>query len=217
MGLKAILDTERLSYVILGVSIITGAITSSLMLKIDSIIHVQLYDYGLQFSPEWANPYWAAARLIYVLLTLPMILGIIVLAIKLTKSRKERNKFSANFDRTTLAEKRQTATSQPKLQFGTVVPKDDLFAVSFDSEPEQPDDIEKAPRMREGNELLISCPNCSKMFNRPLVMLDFSSGKACLVNICPYCNHNLGEALEQRKKESVTDRSPRDWSTKQEF
>lgn len=57
MDLKARLDTERLSYVILGVSIITGAVTSSLMMKIDSIIHVQLYDYGLQFSPEWANPY----------------------------------------------------------------------------------------------------------------------------------------------------------------
>src|SRR5512139_2328853 len=89
MRIKARNDTERISYVILAVSIITGILTSALMLKIDSIVHVTLYDYGLQFSTEWANPYWVAARIIYVLLTLPLILSIVVVVIKFAGSRKE--------------------------------------------------------------------------------------------------------------------------------
>jgi DNA-directed RNA polymerase subunit RPC12/RpoP len=40
----------------------------------------------------------------------------------------------------------------------------------------------------------ISCPKCKKLFGTPLNMLDFSSGKAQLVNVCPYCNHVLGDA-----------------------
>jgi uncharacterized Zn-finger protein len=44
------------------------------------------------------------------------------------------------------------------------------------------------------NSMLISCPSCKRAFGKPLVMLDFSSGKAKLVNVCPYCNARLGDA-----------------------
>lgn len=39
--------------------------------------------------------------------------------------------------------------------------------------------------------MLISCPSCNKTFSKPLVMLDFGSGKTKLVNVCPYCNMTL--------------------------
>lgn len=41
------------------------------------------------------------------------------------------------------------------------------------------------------NSMVISCPKCKKVFGKPLNMLDFSGGKAKLVNVCPYCNHVL--------------------------
>jgi hypothetical protein len=44
------------------------------------------------------------------------------------------------------------------------------------------------------NSMLINCPKCHKVFSKPMSMLDFSSGKARLVNVCPYCNHILGDA-----------------------
>jgi uncharacterized Zn-finger protein len=47
-------------------------------------------------------------------------------------------------------------------------------------------------QVSNGNSMLISCPSCKKTFRKPLVMLDFSSGKAKLVNTCPYCNAKLG-------------------------
>ena len=191
MRIKARGDTERLSYVILAVSIITGILTSALMLKIDSIVHVTLYDYGLQFSPEWANPYWVAARMIYVLLTMPMILSIIVVVLKIVRSRKQGTALFLKSKETSTTETFQSSSRLPGLEIGTAVQEDELLSVSYNSEPEQRQKIEAKSKVSEGSELLISCPHCSKVFNRPLVMLDFSNGNAHLVNICPYCNHNL--------------------------
>jgi uncharacterized Zn-finger protein len=51
-------------------------------------------------------------------------------------------------------------------------------------------------RSVKGNSMLISCPKCKKVFGKPLTMLDFSDGKTRLVNVCPYCNHILGDADE---------------------
>lgn len=33
-------------------------VTVFLLLQIDRIVHVTLYDYGLEFSLKWAEPYW---------------------------------------------------------------------------------------------------------------------------------------------------------------
>lgn len=44
------------------------------------------------------------------------------------------------------------------------------------------------------NAMLINCPKCDRVFGRPMNMLDFSSGRAKLVNVCPYCNQVLGDA-----------------------
>jgi len=48
----------------------------------------------------------------------------------------------------------------------------------------------------ERNSTLISCPSCKKTFGKPLVMLDFSSGKTKLMNVCPYCNTALIDTSE---------------------
>jgi uncharacterized Zn-finger protein len=51
--------------------------------------------------------------------------------------------------------------------------------------------------VKEDNHMVVSCPSCKRVFGKPLVMLDFSSGKTRLVNVCPYCNHVLGDADEK--------------------
>ena len=43
-----------------------------LLHQIDSIVHSELYNFGLQFSFVWAQPYWAFFRLIYIFLLIPM-------------------------------------------------------------------------------------------------------------------------------------------------
>jgi len=47
------------------------------------------------------------------------------------------------------------------------------------------------------NNMVINCPKCGKMFYKPLSMLDFSTGKAKLVSVCPYCSNILGRSDEK--------------------
>ncbi len=48
-----------------------AAVSAAYLLKvIDSIVHSQLYLFGLRFSPEWANPYWTVSKISLALLGL---------------------------------------------------------------------------------------------------------------------------------------------------
>ena len=57
----------------------------------------------------------------------------------------------------------------------------------------------------KNNSMMINCPNCSRLFGRPMNMLDFSSGKARLINVCPYCNQVLGDAEHDNVKVRVAE------------
>jgi hypothetical protein len=50
--------------------------------------------------------------------------------------------------------------------------------------------------------MFISCPNCKKVFSEPLSMLEFSTGKANLVHVCPYCSKIL-DGVESIKPEEI--------------
>jgi uncharacterized Zn-finger protein len=64
-----------------------------------------------------------------------------------------------------------------------------------------------APVRQDTNErgIVISCSSCKKVVSKPLVMLDFSDGKAKLVNVCPYCNAVLGSAEKQKGHDVYVD------------
>jgi len=47
---------------ILGISLI--GLSLFLVTRLDFILHHNLYNYGLQFSYEWAEPYWSWLKLI---------------------------------------------------------------------------------------------------------------------------------------------------------
>lgn len=47
-----------------------------LLSQIDEIVHRRLYDFGLNFSYDWAVPYWTNLRLIYICLTFPAFLTV---------------------------------------------------------------------------------------------------------------------------------------------
>lgn len=54
-----------------------------------------------------------------------------------------------------------------------------------------------------GRDIVISCSHCKRVFSKPLVMLDFSSGKAKLINVCPYCNTIVDKAQVQNQTETL--------------
>jgi len=60
-----------IKFTVLTIAIIatTATVAYSLTL-LDRIVHVRLYDYGLQFSLDWANLYWTVLRITLALLAL---------------------------------------------------------------------------------------------------------------------------------------------------
>ncbi len=61
----------------------------------------------------------------------------------------------------------------------------------------------KVKEVNDGNNsMVISCSSCKKVFSRPLIMLNFEGGKSRLVNVCPYCNHVLGNAENEQTPKS---------------
>ena len=129
--------------------------------QIDSIVHGDLYNFGLQFSTDWAGPYWAYVNQIYLFLILPMVLGGGILLIG--SFIKYTNKNTG----THVPAKRQVKRDKVKTE------------------------------VSKQNNITISCPQCKKVFGKPMNMLDFSGGKPRLANVCPYCNHILPDKDEK--------------------
>jgi len=208
MGSETSDDVGWLGYIILGVWIINGVLVSFLLTRIDSIVNGQLYGYGLQYNHEWTDTYSTNLNLIYVSMCIPIALSSIVLTLAL-RVRKQRLGYLI---------RRKT---KPEMELFIKVPETKvegeaenehiLATQEQTSETEETCVVQKQPEtlsaetgvekseVKENNELVILCPSCRKFCRRPLIRLDSSGGKTRLVNVCPFCNHILGEAFNGKK------------------
>jgi phage FluMu protein Com len=143
--------------------LVTAVFVMLLLARIDSIVHHDLYNFGLQFSRDWAEGYWAAMRMIYAFVALPFALSAAYFILEVW-----------------------------------LFVKGGKFIIRKPLQLAKP--VGKSVKAAEQNYMLISCPKCKRVFSKPMVMLDFSSGKTRLVNVCPHCNHILGEAESSEKE-----------------
>jgi uncharacterized Zn-finger protein len=74
--------------------LISSLFVSFLLIKIDGIVHGTLYNYGLRFDYEWAQPYWDLLRFAFVGLALPMVLGGIFLLSSFRETNNSETQFS---------------------------------------------------------------------------------------------------------------------------
>jgi hypothetical protein len=164
MGLKDVLGSSVFVRVVLVLWVVSSVVIVFLLGMIDGIVHIQLYQFGLQFSYDWAVPYWGFMRMVYLCLIVPSVLSVVGLVFGV---------FGRGGGEVPVV---KTVEVKP-----AVVPK-----------------VQQSLKEVQ-NHMVASCPSCKRVFTKPLVMLDFSSGKTRLVNVCPYCNHILGGADEGEK------------------
>ena len=238
MGAKAWEDLWWVSYVVLAVWLVNGILIIYLQSQIDSIVNVQLYDYGLQFSKQWADAYWTSARLMLVFLGLPMALSAAVFVAGFRRFRKKATSILSKKKK----EQTQVEPSQMEVQVAPVEenPSPEKLPVALEEhelnpqvesrfEPEQetepvcepqleviqPDVIQleqsnltvevtkitDEPKAKVEIEKESPCPSCCRVFDRPIIKLDFNNGTTRLVNVCPFCGHILGEDSDSSSKE----------------
>ena len=150
--------------------------------NMELIVHGQLYNYGLIFSPDWADGYRIFTWLIFLCIGLPMVLSGIALAWSFVKIEKTPLKKNITLQKV-----------GPPTGAVEVKPK------QTEQVPQTPKTTEEAPSKRNNeNNVKITCSECKKVFGRALVMLDFRSGANRMISVCPYCNAVLGYTSEER-------------------
>jgi uncharacterized Zn-finger protein len=81
MNVDRLVNNQWFNRIVLAIWVISAVCVMFLLTRIDLIVHGQLYNFGLQFDPAWADPYWSYTRLIYVGLGLPMTLSVFFIAL----------------------------------------------------------------------------------------------------------------------------------------
>lgn len=213
-------------------SIIVIAATVSVVVvlnMLDQIVHGQLYNYGLQFSLEWANPYWNLLRITQALL------GIIAAATTINAILTLRKYLSTREPKVKVTQS-QRPTARPQTPSRPISPAtrtapQNLHPTekSFDKQvPHTPAPILIAPTPSPTPAYTPSttstptpsqtgkptpapypqdvagttrCSHCGKAFTQPLRMLDFQGDRPRIVNICPFCNEILTATSRQTDTE----------------
>ena len=186
--------------------------TAYFLNQLDQIVHGQLYNYHLEFSLEWANPYWNILRIIQTLL------GVAGAAtgISLVFSIKKEILSKKSTEKVTLTQRPQKGIPQVPAVHRAV----DRQTVSPPSQrtaglsapitkpaisPSQPAPITPVaptgptPTPQQFSSEIpgpIRCPHCGRAFTQPLRMLDFQGDRPRIINICPFCN----EIIQTRPK-----------------
>jgi len=177
MELHRWLSSNRFTRLVLVVWLACAVSLFVIFKNVEQIVHVQLYEYGLQLSPAWLDPFRLYSTLIYYLcLGLPMVLTGLALVSSLLEARKVPGRKQTVPQRAT-----------PPTQAAKVAKAEPRPAIK-----EAPKKVESIKG--EG----ICCPHCKKVFGRALVMLDFHDGKNQLVSVCPYCSNVLENTSEEK-------------------
>lgn len=66
------MSRARAAIVIIGDAVLIAVV--AVLLEIDKLINVTLYDYGLVFSNDWAQPYWLMFRATLALIIVAVII-----------------------------------------------------------------------------------------------------------------------------------------------
>lgn len=188
MSLKSMLTGKWFTRIVLVSWIICAAAILVVFKNMELIVHGQLYDFGLVFSPEWADAYSVFSWMIFICAGVPMALGGIALASsflnveEIPEARIVPQKAGPPRGVTKTGPQKPRPTQQPR-------------------QVQQPV-REPVTRADIGNCVGMSCPECKKVFGRALVMLDFRSGSNRMVSVCPYCNHVLGYTKDEKSKDN---------------
>jgi outer membrane biosynthesis protein TonB len=215
MNIKRLGITEPLSRILLIIIIVFSGVVMFAVNEIDKIVNIQLYQYKLTFSYDWATPYWNLTNIIYISLATTMTISAALLLLGLIKP-KEPAQTNLNI-KTEPPKPPQPIQPQPQPILTQAQPKTQTQSQTQNKTPpapaptpapaitkqqvklEQAEEEKPKPAKKASTANRNTCPTCKKTFTQPLVMLDFENGKSKLVNVCPYCNQVLGDADQKNE------------------
>jgi len=161
----------------------------------DNIVNSTLYNYGLQFSYDWASPYWTILRTIQALLGLTAVFTVTNMIYVYrkyihVKPETPKPKMPKPEMKITVSEKpAEKLIERPTVPMPAPTPATTLAPAPA---------TETQPPSASG---LVKCAHCGKVFAQPLRMLDFHDDRPRMINICPFCNEVIQPVFHQDESE----------------
>ncbi len=167
--------------------------------SLDNIVHGTLYNYGLQFSYDWASPYWSTFRIIQLLIGSTAILSLFSLVSCLV-----------------IVDRTQVHVKQPR-KAGVVSQTVAKVEMSVKSEPASERKIVPQPINKEVKSECVKsevpsaaekfggffrCNHCNRVFSQPLRMLDFQENQPRIISICPFCNEVIQPLIRNNENDN---------------
>jgi len=125
------MDFERLAAIqwitriLLIVIIVLSGIVMFVISQVDIIVHGhdygQLYQYGLQFSLDWANPYWEYVRIINIGLAATIGASVVALILGFIKPKNKLEEPTLKQVEQTQPKPQSTPTQSPRIQVQPVI------------------------------------------------------------------------------------------------
>jgi hypothetical protein len=199
MDFKRFNISPMVSNILLIIVIACSAAVMYTINQIDQIINVNLYDYGLTGDAGWSVPYQNFKWIAYGSLTGTIIVCAAVMALGFLKIKQEQETNAAPKEKQPIYQTiPESIISQRKIE----EPKPIITSQKSQPEKEQKEKKNKISNKQVSTTTTSStangvCPACKKSYSQSLVMLDFEDGKSKLVNVCPNCNHILGDSEQK--------------------
>jgi len=161
--------------------VILAVASVALVCELDMLVNGLLYEYGLVFDHEWALPYWSILRSILAMLAILAVLN------SVPTSYLFITRLLPMFKRKFV----QVASTGGKQSENAVDHVDKQKAAEAMQNSVSKQETQRTLETANAIEIMavpMICNKCGKVFNQPLCMFDFKSGKPRLVHVCPYCN-----------------------------
>lgn len=167
------------------------ASTAYTLTLLDQIVQGTLYSYGLQFSYNWANPYWTLLRVTWALLAV-CATAVTVNTILIIRSGSKQKRLDVKTEPSQKTMKNTPSTMRIRERI-SATPTASLPQPSPKQPPKTPTPIIVPTPSPESPEIpsLFRCTHCGKAFTQPLRMLDFQREPPMIVNVCPFCNETM--------------------------
>jgi len=186
--------TKPIKPILFAVIVLAATVAVAYTLTLyDKIVHVQLYDYGLQFSLDWANPYWALMRIMQILLAVIAISTVINTIFVVRKYSSPKKPIIVPSQKPT-----QTVAPLVRTAEKVIVPPSQRASTVSVAPPKAPASTEPLSSDIAG---LLKCSHCGKAFTQPLRMLDFQGDRPRIINICPFCNEIIPSVSPKNEKD----------------
>jgi len=191
---------KSLLFLLLVPIVVSAGLAVYFLSSLDSLVHGTLYNYGLQFSYDWAGPYWSTFKMVQLLIGSTAVLSVFnfVLSFFVFNRTQAHVKAKKTGVVETIVKTETTVKAEPKTE--STLERKALPQPVVKETKQEPKSETVSTEENVG--VLFRCNHCNRVFSQPLRMLDFHADQPRIISICPFCNEVIQPAIRSNEDDN---------------